>query len=215
MTGCLQQCTEMPQLQQTRYEEPSHDDQGELAPINHSQLLLSSLCGYHSLTPITVTQNNDISLSEFHKPSHHPSLIQWRGLTSDVSRTATPMSLQSSYSNSSGYANAAQSSQSNAPVPAAPFSSPSLHVPDGISQYERNRQKNRAATARCREKTQQYTQELREQERDLLSKKQSLKACIADLQDEVLALKTEILQHSHCDCDHIQRYLRAAASQVA
>ncbi|KAF3012310.1 hypothetical protein E8E14_000581 [Neopestalotiopsis sp. 37M] len=166
----------------------------------------------HLGTPI---HNNDISLSEFHKPSHHPSLIQWRGVTSDVSRTATPMSMQSSYSNSSGYANPAQSSQSNASVPAAPFSSPSLHVPDGISQYERNRQKNRAATARCREKTQQYTQELREQERDLLSKKQSLKACIADLQDEVLALKTEILQHSHCDCDHIQRYLRAAASQVA
>ncbi|KAK6198246.1 hypothetical protein LQW54_010460 [Pestalotiopsis sp. IQ-011] len=83
-----------------------------------------------------------------------------------------------------------------------------------VSQYERNRRKNRAAAARCREKTKSYTDELRSRERDLSSQKEFLTACVASLRNEVLALKHEIFKHSDCNCDHIQKYLTAAAQQI-
>lgn len=92
--------------------------------------------------------------------------------------------------------------------------SPSSPPRQRMSQYERNRRKNRAAAARCREKTKSYTDELRSRERELASQKEFLTACVAGLRDEVLALKHEIFKHSDCNCDHIQKYLTSAAQQI-
>ncbi|KAH8200038.1 hypothetical protein TruAng_005814 [Truncatella angustata] len=81
-------------------------------------------------------------------------------------------------------------------------------------QHERTRRKNRMAASKCREKSKKNTDDLRQRERELVLQKQILTACAADLRDEVLALKHEILSHASCNCEYIQNYLIAAASQV-
>lgn len=217
MTGYIQQCTEMPQHQEMRYEEPSVGDRGVLAPVTQSQMELEFFNRCYPLTPVAVTQDSGMGMNELHGPILHPSFTLGRDITSNFSGTATPMTVNSSYSNSSS---TVQSSQSNASLPpaaslpSAPFSNPILCFIGDVSQHERNRQKNRDASARCREKNKRYTQSLLEKERYLLSKKESLKACVADLQDEILALKKEILQHSHCDCEYSERCLKTVASQI-
>lgn len=82
-------------------------------------------------------------------------------------------------------------------------------------QYERTRQKNREAASKCREKTKRNVEDLRKHERELSCQKQALAALAAELKEEVLALKHEILLHGNCECEHIQKYLSTAAKQIA
>ncbi|KAI1859867.1 hypothetical protein JX265_010316 [Neoarthrinium moseri] len=80
----------------------------------------------------------------------------------------------------------------------------------------RNREKNRMAASRCREKSKKLVDDLKKRERDLTAEKKVLKDCVAGLKDEVLSLKHEILRHGNCNCKYIENYLNtAAAKQMA
>ncbi|KAI0125965.1 hypothetical protein BJ170DRAFT_455655 [Xylariales sp. AK1849] len=85
--------------------------------------------------------------------------------------------------------------------------------PHGMQQ-DRNREKNRLAASKCREKSKKFVDELRERERDLTNQRAKLTACAAALKDEVLMLKHEIFRHGNCKCDFIQNYLNNAAKQI-
>ncbi|ETS86607.1 hypothetical protein PFICI_00435 [Pestalotiopsis fici W106-1] len=202
---------------------------GHTSPADWS----SPFCSSSPLTPGPEIMNGDISMNGGYIPSRRPSFARRPSVPGDFGGTASPNTMDSPYSNSS-YSGTIRSSQSNVSSPTAssgplPLPPPPPHPPPPppsyprgggnsvviSSQHEQNKQKNRAAAARCREKTRHYADELRGRERDLSSKKEFLTACVADLRDEILALKNEILRHSDCNCDYIQKYLTAAANQVA
>lgn len=81
-------------------------------------------------------------------------------------------------------------------------------------RHERNREKNRLAASKCREKSKKYVDELRDKERELAAQRASLSAHAAVLKEEVLYLKNEVLRHGDCNCDFIQKYLATAARQI-
>jgi hypothetical protein len=85
---------------------------------------------------------------------------------------------------------------------------------EGGRKHTRNREKNRLAASKCREKAKKHVDELREREKQLAAVRAQLTAHKTKLKEEMLALKNEILRHSDCNCDFIQQYLNTAARQV-
>ncbi|ROW08542.1 hypothetical protein VPNG_06193 [Cytospora leucostoma] len=76
------------------------------------------------------------------------------------------------------------------------------------------RARNRRAATKCRAKAKAATAELEATEREMELKHQELSAQATSLQDEVLALKNELLLHGNCDCEPIQQYLTNAAKNI-
>ncbi|KAI1373220.1 hypothetical protein F4677DRAFT_224576 [Hypoxylon crocopeplum] len=78
----------------------------------------------------------------------------------------------------------------------------------------RNRERNRVAAHKCRQKAKQSMGELQVRERELNQQNRMLREHAGSLRDEVLVLKNEILRHSSCDSDVIQSYIARAARGV-
>lgn len=76
------------------------------------------------------------------------------------------------------------------------------------------RERNRIAAHKCRQKNKQSIQELQQQERDLAEKNRFLSAHVDHLKDEVLGLKSEILNHGNCDDELIQNYIAKSAKKL-
>ncbi|KAF2997780.1 hypothetical protein E8E14_002633 [Neopestalotiopsis sp. 37M] len=223
--------------QNTGHETPGDAYTAEPLPDHSSAKDWSSpFCSPSPITPVTETIKSNYDTNGGHATLRRHSFIHRQSVISDCgSAAASPGGIDSPYSNNNNncYFGTIPSLQSHVSSPPAVTSgtTPLLLPPPppppyprggqgGIlivssQQHERSRQKNRAAAARCREKTRHYADQLRGRERDLSSQKAVLTACVADLRDEVLALKNEILRHSGCDCDHIQKYLTAAANSIA
>lgn len=124
----------------------------------------------------------------------------------DVQQT-TQVSLANSCALSPGLAPSQFGSGDSPPLPY-------IEVILRSSGERRSRERNRLAASRCREKSKQYMTELRWKEREQAQRKEMLASHVCALKEEVLALKTEILKHAYCDCDHIQNYLASAARQL-
>ncbi|KXH58335.1 basic region leucine zipper [Colletotrichum nymphaeae SA-01] len=77
------------------------------------------------------------------------------------------------------------------------------------------RVKNRAAAKRSREKTKQYEISLTAKERQLTQDRLHLNACITTLKNEVLSLRTQILEHGGCNCEMIRGYITRTANDVS
>ncbi|KAK2778392.1 basic region leucine zipper [Colletotrichum kahawae] len=77
------------------------------------------------------------------------------------------------------------------------------------------RVKNRAAAKRSREKTKQYEINLTAKERQLTQDRLHLYACMTTLKNEVLSLRTQILEHDGCNCEMIQGYITRTANDVS
>jgi hypothetical protein len=67
---------------------------------------------------------------------------------------------------------------------------PLIEVIPRTSIDRRNREKNRLAASRCREKSKQYMGELRRMEREQARRKEYLTSHVCALKEEVLTLKT-------------------------
>ncbi|KAI1775651.1 hypothetical protein F4818DRAFT_384440 [Hypoxylon cercidicola] len=87
-------------------------------------------------------------------------------------------------------------------------------TPTGIPKNRRNRERNRVAAHKCRQKAKQSTSVLQERERELGSQNRILHEHADSLRDEILDLKNEILKHSHCDSEVIQSYIARAARDL-
>ncbi|KAI0863236.1 hypothetical protein F4860DRAFT_512055 [Xylaria cubensis] len=81
----------------------------------------------------------------------------------------------------------------------------------GAPDIERQREKNRVAARKCRQKTKQNVAGLQRREKELGQQNKVLVSCVRSLREEVLDLKTEILKHSNCDNIIIQKYIANAA----
>ncbi|KAF2100120.1 hypothetical protein NA57DRAFT_75621 [Rhizodiscina lignyota] len=73
--------------------------------------------------------------------------------------------------------------------------------------HERSLQRNRQAAERCRMRKKIAETELQEEVHGMESNNAHLKDQAAMLNDEVLNLKAECLQHVNCECDGIRHYL--------
>ncbi|KAK7743431.1 hypothetical protein SLS62_010575 [Diatrype stigma] len=82
------------------------------------------------------------------------------------------------------------------------------------TKARRDRERNRVAAAKCRQKAKQSVSELQSRERELLQQNRFLTAHVGNLREEVLSLKNEILRHSQCDSDVIQTYINKAAREI-
>ncbi len=86
--------------------------------------------------------------------------------------------------------------------------------PPSITKSRRNRERNRVAAHKCRQKAKQSMSDLQIQERELSKHNRMLQDHAGCLRDEILDLKNEILRHSGCDSDIIQNYIARAARDV-
>ncbi|KAH8196429.1 hypothetical protein TruAng_009416 [Truncatella angustata] len=77
-----------------------------------------------------------------------------------------------------------------------------------------SREKNRIAASKCRRKKKVEEQQLEERRRMLQVQHAILQDSAAQLRNEVLHLKNEILKHGTCDYPPIQNYIKQAASQL-
>ncbi|KAI1107954.1 hypothetical protein F4804DRAFT_5344 [Jackrogersella minutella] len=79
---------------------------------------------------------------------------------------------------------------------------------------KRNRERNRMAAHKCRQKAKQSMTVLQERERELGHQNRLLQEHAGSLREEILDLKNEILRHSDCNSDIIQNYIARAARDV-
>lgn len=85
---------------------------------------------------------------------------------------------------------------------------------DGNDKTLTYRERNRIAAHKCRQKSKKGVQELQQQERDLAEQNRFLVAHVDHLKNEVLGLKTEILNHGNCQDDLIQNYIAESAKKL-
>lgn len=76
---------------------------------------------------------------------------------------------------------------------------------------ELQRARNRLATSRCRAKAKAAHSKLEEHSRTAAEHHDGLVASVAQLRDQVLDLKSELLRHADCGCPLIQAYIKNAA----
>ncbi|TGJ79747.1 hypothetical protein E0Z10_g9014 [Xylaria hypoxylon] len=95
-----------------------------------------------------------------------------------------------------------------------PSSPTSLTTPPGNPTTQKKRNRNRLAAAKCRKKAKRGVDELQQRERDLLRENKMLNAQACLLREEVVHLKTELLQHNKCDNDYIRQYIQRMVGQV-
>ncbi|KAI0833913.1 hypothetical protein F5Y06DRAFT_301097 [Hypoxylon sp. FL0890] len=82
------------------------------------------------------------------------------------------------------------------------------------TKNRRNRERNRVAAHKCRQKAKQSMSDLQTRERELSQQNRMLQEHAGSLRDEILDLKNEILRHSDCNSDIIQNYIAKAARDV-
>ena len=68
-------------------------------------------------------------------------------------------------------------------------------------------ERNRAAASRYREKNKAKAVDLERRARALQMHKTALQSAAMELQDEVVNLKSELLEHAGCSCTHIQGFI--------
>ncbi|KAI0593265.1 hypothetical protein F4775DRAFT_597385 [Biscogniauxia sp. FL1348] len=121
---------------------------------------------------------------------------------------------------SSSYDQSSSSSQCQEGVPRLSSISSSCTSPveSGASyktaKHKRDRERNRVAAHKCRQKAKHSVEELQTRERELSQRNKILVSHAGCLREEILGLKIEILQHSSCDSDIIQNYIAKAARDI-
>ncbi|KAJ1996284.1 hypothetical protein GGI25_000347 [Coemansia spiralis] len=70
-------------------------------------------------------------------------------------------------------------------------------------------ERNRIAASKCRQKKKMWIQELERRAEDVTMQNRSLHIAVAQLKEEVLILKNQLLAHRNCGCSAIQQYLNA------
>ncbi|KAI8648709.1 BZIP domain-containing protein [Fusarium keratoplasticum] len=75
-------------------------------------------------------------------------------------------------------------------------------------------ERNRLAAERCRHRKRDEAQALAAKEEALESQSRHLFSCFHMLKEEVLRLRTELLQHTNCDCVLIREYIAREAQRT-
>ncbi|KAJ1939805.1 hypothetical protein FBU59_004000 [Linderina macrospora] len=70
-------------------------------------------------------------------------------------------------------------------------------------------ERNRVAASKCRQKKKMWIKELERRAEDATMQNRTLHLAVAQLKEEVIILKTQLLAHRNCGCNAIQQYLQA------
>jgi hypothetical protein len=81
-------------------------------------------------------------------------------------------------------------------------------------QSQSSREKNRVAASKCRKKKKEEEKTMLERKEILELQRTMLESTKKELEEEVLTLKTMILQHGNCNFPPIQNYIQTAASRI-
>ncbi|XXG95005.1 Rho GTPase activating protein [Hypoxylon texense] len=100
------------------------------------------------------------------------------------------------------------------PADQSSSASPSTGVVTATPRNRRNRERNRVAAHKCRQKAKRSMSELQEREKELSSKHQLLKQHADSLKSEIIDLKTEVLRHSGCNSEVIQSWIARSAREL-
>ncbi|KAJ1807734.1 hypothetical protein LPJ75_004737 [Coemansia sp. RSA 2598] len=73
-------------------------------------------------------------------------------------------------------------------------------------------ERNRIAASKCRQKKKMWIQELERRAEDVTMQNRSLHIAVAQLKEEVMILKNQLLAHRNCSCTAIQQYLQTEAA---
>lgn len=73
-------------------------------------------------------------------------------------------------------------------------------------------EQNRLAAAKCRDRKRDLASTLNNEVEALKYRHDELSSYLNELRSEVIGLKTEVLRHTDCGCEFIQRYILAAAN---
>ncbi|KAJ2887770.1 hypothetical protein GGI21_006823, partial [Coemansia aciculifera] len=73
-------------------------------------------------------------------------------------------------------------------------------------------ERNRVAASKCRQKKKMWIQDLERRADDVTMQNRSLHIAVAQLKEEVLILKNQLLAHSNCGCTAVQQFLHSDAS---
>lgn len=76
-----------------------------------------------------------------------------------------------------------------------------------LSQRAHIMERNRIAATKCRTRKRSEATTLASAEREMEEQHRQLRACFESLRHERYILKTQLLQHTNCDCVLIQRYI--------
>ena len=76
-------------------------------------------------------------------------------------------------------------------------------------------ERNRVAASKCRQKKKEWTQNLENKARELQKNNSSLRLMVDSLRQEVIFLKGEMLKHSSCSCDQIQKFLKQGSDSFS
>ncbi|KAK1659880.1 hypothetical protein BDP55DRAFT_536851, partial [Colletotrichum godetiae] len=76
------------------------------------------------------------------------------------------------------------------------------------------RVKNQAATKQYRQNSKQYEINLAAKEKQIEEDWINLQVCATALKNEVLSLRSQILDHSECRCEVIQQYITRTATTI-
>lgn len=74
--------------------------------------------------------------------------------------------------------------------------------------------RNRAAASRCRARNSDKEKNLEEEERAARARNEALRRSVTLLREEMLTLRTEVLQQATCDCALLKGYLATKAEQI-
>ncbi|KAJ2125703.1 hypothetical protein IW147_000763 [Coemansia sp. RSA 720] len=89
----------------------------------------------------------------------------------------------------------------------------SANASDSEPQEQRRRrrflERNRVAASKCRQKKKMWVQELERRAEDVTMQNRSLHIAVAQLKEEVMILKNQLLAHRNCNCSAIHQYLQA------
>ncbi|KAJ2357411.1 hypothetical protein H4S01_006497 [Coemansia sp. RSA 2610] len=83
---------------------------------------------------------------------------------------------------------------------------------DATQEQARRRrflERNRIAASKCRQKKKLWVQELERRAEDVTMQNRSLHIAVAQLKEEVMILKNQLLAHRNCNCSAIHQYLQA------
>ncbi|RUP48047.1 hypothetical protein BC936DRAFT_145022, partial [Jimgerdemannia flammicorona] len=83
---------------------------------------------------------------------------------------------------------------------------------DDDSEEKRRRflERNRMAASKCRQKKKAWMQELESRSDEITNRNKALHMLVANLKEEVLMLKDQLLAHRGCGCNVIQQYVRTS-----
>ncbi|EXK75875.1 hypothetical protein FOQG_19361 [Fusarium oxysporum f. sp. raphani 54005] len=79
------------------------------------------------------------------------------------------------------------------------------------AKHKQVQERNRIAAEKCRMRKKEELARLQSDEQAIEQRHRMLSSCVDDLKEEILHLKTQLLQHTSCNCTLIHHHIEKEA----